>query len=151
MEMVFPPWHSGFAASTATWAALPPAFGADTAEGAGASSFLPQAVNPKASTISAGHIIPSRTPLWNWNVMILLLPYKFLIARSLWRVSRYSWAIMLKPPPECQANSGCFFSCGAAAKLHGACGDESMACEYRVQVRVVQVCVVQLRYRMLAN
>ena len=57
---------------------------------------------------------------------------------------------MLKPTPGCQANSGCFFNAAwqqnftALAEDDFAAGDDFKACEYRVQVRVLPVCVVQL-------
>jgi hypothetical protein len=57
---------------------------------------------------------------------------------------------MLKAPPECQANSGCFFYAAwqqnvrAPAEDDFAPRDDFKACEYRVEVRVLPVCVVQL-------
>jgi hypothetical protein len=55
------------------------------------------------------------------------------------------------PPRVSSKLKDAFFSCGAAANLHSAAEDDFLACEYCVQVRVLPICVVQLRHCILAS
>ena len=57
----------------------------------------------------------------------------------------------VEAPPRVSSKLEDAFLCGVAAKLPCAAGDEFMGCDYCVPVRVLPVCVVQLRYCVVVN